>query len=163
LIVKEIYAIIPQKGGVIVKQKNWIKLKSKEREQLKGLLSKGKENSRKLTRCRILLLSDAGDGDSAIMEALQVARNTIRKLRERYITEGLKSAINERPRSGAPSKITGKQKAKITALACSNAPEGRSRWSLRLLADKAVELKMIDNISHMDVGRILKKTKLNRI
>jgi len=144
-----------------VKQKNWIKLKTKEREQLKDLLSKGKEKARKLTRCRILLLSDAGDGDSAIMKALQIARNTIRELRQRYIAEGLRSAINERPRSGAPSRINGKQKSKITALACSNAPEGRSRWSLRLLADKAVELKMVDNISHMDVGRILKKTKLN--
>ena len=140
-----------------MKQKNRIKLKAKERKHLKELLSKGKEKTRKLTRCRILLLSNAGNGDSAIMKALQIARNTIREVRQRYIAEGLESAINERPRSGAPSIFSGKQKAKITALACSNAPEGRNRWSLRLLADKAVELKMVDSISHMDVGRILKK------
>lgn len=144
-----------------MKQKNWIKLKTKERKYLKDLVSKGKEKARKLTRCRILLLSDEKNGDSAIMKALQIARNTVREVRQRYVVEDLEAAINERPRPGSPSIFSGKQKAKITALACSNAPEGRNRWSLRLLADKAVELKMVDNISHMDVGRILKKTKLN--
>ena len=144
-----------------MKQKNRITLKTKERKYLNAMVRKGKEKARKLARCRILLLSDEKNGDSAIMKALQIARNTVREVRQRYVAEDIEAAINERPRPGSPNIFSGKQKAKITALACSNAPEGRNRWSLRLLADKAVELKMVDNISHMDIGRILKKTKLN--
>jgi hypothetical protein len=70
----------------------------------------------------------------------------------------VESAIEERPRSGKPPKFSGKQQAKITALACSTPPEGRSRWTLRLLADKVVELELVDDISHKSVGEILKKT-----
>ena len=76
--------------------------------------------------------------------------------------EGLESALNEKRRPGAPRKFKGRDKAKITALACSTPPEGHSRWSLNLLADKAVELKIVDEISHISVHRILKKTNSNR-
>ncbi len=141
-----------------MKVKNPVTLKPKDRKLLKQLVSKGSEQARKITRCRILLLADEGRTDTQIIEALQVARNTVRTVRSRYLQEGLQAAINERPRTGAPKKFDGRLKAKITALACSEPPEGRSRWTLRLLADKAVELEITDSISHQTVKRILKKT-----
>lgn len=144
-----------------MKMKDRVKLKPKERKLLKQLISKGSEKARKITRCRILLLANEGKTDTQIIEALKVARNTIRTVRFRYVREGLESAINEQPRPGAPKKFTGRQKAKITAIACSEPPEGRNRWTLRLLADKVVELKMVDSISHQTVKRILKKTNLS--
>ena len=144
-----------------MKIKDKVKLKPKERKLLKQLISKGSEKARKITRCRILLLADEGKTDTQIIEALKVARNTIRTVRFRYVWEGLEKALNEQPRPGAPKKFTGRQKAKITAIACSEPPEGRNRWTLRLLADKVVELKMVDSISHQTVKRILKKTNLS--
>lgn len=144
-----------------MRQKNEIKLKKQDRIYLKDLVSKGKEKARTITRGRILLMSDEGKNDTAIIETLDIARNTARQVRQRYVEDGLDSAIHERARSGAPVKIDGRQKAKITALACSDPPEGRGRWTLRLLADKVVELNIADEISHMQVDRILKKTKSN--
>ena len=144
-----------------MKVKNQVKLRPKERRLLKQLVSTGSEKARKITRCRILLLTHAGKTDTHIIETLQVARNTVRTVRFRYAQEGLESAINEQSRSGAPKKFTGRQKAKITAIACSEPPEGRSRWTLRLIADRVVELEMADNISHQTVKRILKKTNLS--
>jgi transposase len=144
-----------------MKVKNQVKLKPKERKGLKQLISKGTEKVRKITRCRILLMAHEGKTDTYIMETLEVARNTIRTVRARYIQEGLEAAINEQPRPGAPKKFTGRQRAKITAIACSKPPEGRSRWTLRLIADKVVELEMADDISHQTVKRILKKTNLS--
>jgi len=144
-----------------MKVKNRIKLRPKERELLKQIVSKGVEKARKITRCRILLLSNEGKTDSQIMEALKIACNTVRTVRSRYIQAGLVSAIEERPRTGAPNKFSGRQKAKITAIACSNPPEGRGRWTLRLIADRVVELEMVNDISHQTVKRILKKTNLS--
>lgn len=142
-----------------MKKKYAIKLKGVEKNKLVRLISKGKERARKLTRCRILLLSHEGKSNTEISKALLVNLNTIRNVCGRYVEEGLDGSLNEKPRSGAPVIFNGKQRAKITALACSKAPEGRSQWSLRLLADKAIELGIVDFISHTDVGRILKKTK----
>ena len=138
-----------------------ITLKSKERVLLKKIVSKGEEMARTIARSRVLLMSDEGMSDTAIIEALDLARNTVRQVRHRYVNEGLDAAIHEKARSGAPMKIDGKQRAKITALACSDPPEGRARWTLRLLANRVVELDITDEISHMHVGRILKKTKSN--
>lgn len=142
--------------------RNPVKLKTKDRKALRQLISKGSEKARKLTRCRILLLADEGRTDPRIVEALQVTRNTIRTVRSRYVTQGLEAAINEQPRTGAPKKFSGRQRARITAVACSEPPEGRSRWTLRLIADRLVELEMVDSISHQTVKRILKKTTSNR-
>ena len=138
-----------------------VRLKAKARRELRKAVRRGKESARKLTRCRILLLADERKPDSAIAEALDVAMSTIFEIRRRYAQEGLEAALNERPRSGQPSKFDGKQKAKITALACSKSPKGRSRWTLRLLAEKAVELKMVESICPATVQTILKKTKLS--
>jgi putative transposase len=145
----------------MMRVKKPIRLKEEERGFLRQIISKGIEKARKLTRCRILLLADEGKSDKEIMDALKTSRNTIREVRRRYVDEGLESAINERQRSGAPEKFSGRQKAKITAIACSDPPEGRSRWTLRLIADKVVELGIVDEISYKTVERILKKTSLS--
>ena len=140
-----------------------VRLKAKARRELRKLVRRGRGSARKITRCRILLLADERKPDSAIASALDVAMSTIFEIRRRYAKEGLEAAINERPRPGQPPKFDGKQRAKITALACSKAPKGRGRWTLRLLAEKAVELKMVDNICPTTVQTILKKTKLSLI
>lgn len=141
-----------------MQKRNLVKLKPKERRLLKQLISKGSEKARKITRCRILLLAHEGKTDTQIIEALTVARNTIRTVRSRYVQEGIEAALDEQQRPGAPKKFNGAQRAKITAIACSEPPEGRGRWTLRLIADKVVELDIADSISYKTVERTLKKT-----
>lgn len=136
-----------------------IYLKTKERRQLYEIIKKGTEKARKIARCRILLLSEQDKSQLEVAEALAVSSQTVRNVCLRYLGEGLEAALNEKPRPGKPNIFDGKQKAKITALACSTPPEGRSQWSLRLLADKAVELELVDSISHSNVSLILKKMK----
>jgi transposase len=136
-----------------------VKLKAKEIKVLKSIVSKGSEKARKITRCRILLLCNDNKKKTEIASMLSINPNTVSNTCKRYIKEGLEAAINEKPRPGAPTLFDGKLKAKITALACSTPPEGRSQWSLRLLSDKAVELNLVDSISHTEIGNILKKTK----
>lgn len=136
-----------------------VKLKAKEVKTLKSIISKGIEKSRKITRCRILLLCHENKKKTTIASMLSVNPNTVSNICRRYVEEGLESAISEKPRSGAPTIFDGKLKAKITALACSTPPEGNSQWSLRLLSNKAVELLLVESISHTQIGTILKKTK----
>ena len=140
-----------------------IKLKSNEIEELEHIVTKGKSDARIITRARILLLSTKGKSPAFIVESLNVTRKTIQNIKEKYLSGGIENALNEAPRTGAPIKFNGKQRAKITSLACTTPPEGHAKWSLTLLADKVVELGIVDDISHTHVGRILKKTKLNRI
>ena len=139
-----------------------LKLRKKDQKKLKELSQRGTLKARQLNRCRILLLKAQGKSQIEIAKLLKMSQVTVHTICQRYEKEGLIGALNERPRSGKPSIFSGKQRAKITTLACSNAPEGRGQWSLRLLADKAVELKFVDSIAHTDGGRILKKTKSNR-
>ena len=136
-----------------------ITLKPKEIKTLEDIVKKGTEKSRKITRCRILLLCNYDHNRATIATMLSITSKTISNVCNRYLEEGLEAAINEKPRTGAPTIFSGKLKAEITALACSTPPEGYSQWSLRLLADKAVELSLVESISHTEVGRILKKTK----
>jgi len=139
-----------------------VRLKEDEREKLYNYLRRGKSSARSLTRARILLLADAGRSDSEIVDALETSKSTVARLRKKYCQEGLESILKEKPRSGAPPKISGRAKAKLTALACSEPPEGRSRWTLQLLADRLVELKEVDSISAMSVSRIFKKVRSSR-
>jgi transposase len=136
---------------------NHIKLNKQERKFLREIIKSGKGSARKITRSRILLLADKGKTDKEIADALDVCLTTIYYIRQRYCREGLEDAINEKPRSGQPIKITGKAMAKITAIACSKPPEGHARWSLRLLADRIVELNIVKTISYQSVRTILKK------
>jgi len=103
------------------------------------------------------LCAHEGLSDVEIVKAVGVSNPTVKRIRKTYVDEGLKAALEEAPRSGRPSIFDGTTRAKITALACSPAPQGYSQWSLRLLADKAVELKLVEGISHTEVGKILKK------
>lgn len=135
-----------------------LKLKACDLKELEHLTRSGTLKARKLNRCRILLLASQGEKRAAIARAVQVSLPTVDEILRRYKQGGLESALNERPRSGTPAIFTGRDKARITALACSTPPEGRSRWTLRLLADQAVELDIVDTISYDTVAAILKKT-----
>ena len=134
-----------------------VNLTKDDREYLNQFTKHGKAAARSQTRARILLMADEGYSNKDIAEILGTTIPRVYRTRKRYCQEGLDSAINEKPRSGAPPKIDGTLEAQVTLLACSNPPEGRSTWTLRLLADTLVELKMIDSISAMSVQRILKK------
>jgi putative transposase len=138
-----------------------VRLKERERDELKRYLRKGKSSARSLTRARILLLADERRDDEEIAEALKVSKSTVSRIRTRYCESGLDSALHEKARSGAPPKIDGRMEAKLTLLACSDPPDGRSKWTVRLLADKLVEMEVVESISHMSVQRLLKKMKLS--
>jgi len=142
-----------------------VKLSGHERQYLQKIVESGKDRARKITRCRILLLADKTKGktDEEISDALGVCLTTIFNIRRHYHKEGLERAIQEAARSGQPPRFNGKSMAKITAIACSKPPEGHARWSLRLLADQAVELDIVESISHQSVKNILKKTNLSLI
>jgi transposase len=148
------------------KHKYNVKLTSAERDKLNRLTLAGRIGVRKLNRVKILLLADeqhekGHKTDNEIAEKLAISRATVVRTRRRYREEDLAAAIEENPRSGRPPAISGETRAQITALACADAPEGFGRWTLRLLADKLVELDFVANISHSTVGGILKKTSLS--
>ena len=138
-----------------------VKLKKRAQQYLQKIVESGEEKARKITRCRVLLLADKGKTDQEISDALNVCLATIFNIRRRYSQGGLERAINEETRSGQPPKFKGKSMAKITAIACSKPPSGHARWSLRLLADRVIELDIVESISHVSVRNILKKTNLN--
>ena len=138
-----------------------VKLSEAERQALEAKTSRGEVGVRVYKRACILLLADEGLKDAEIMERVGVSRTTVSRIRQRYVSEGL-GAIAEKARPGRPSIFEGEARAKLTALACSDAPQGRGRWDLRLLADKAVELGYVETISHTKVAQILKKTNSSR-
>ena len=139
-----------------------VKLTKNEIGSLKTLLTRGATSARTITRARILDLLHRRESPSAIATTLQVTPQTVFNVRARYLRAGLDSALCDRPRAGRPIRIDGKQRAQLTALACSTPPEGRARWTLRLLADKVVELGYCDHLSHTAARQILKKTNFNR-
>jgi transposase len=104
-------------------------------------------------------MADEGYSNKDIVKVLKITRPTVNRTRKRYCQEGLDSAINDKPRSGAPPKIDGTIEAQVTLLACSKPPEGKSTWTLKLLADKLVEMEVVESISTMSIQRILKKAK----
>ena len=136
-----------------------VSLKEGEREELKRNLRKGKSSVRSQTRSRILLLADDGWDDDEVKDILKVSKSTASRIRKRYCEGGLDFALHEKARSGAPLKMNGRIEAQLTLLACSDPPEGRSKWPVRLLADRLVEMEVVDSISHMSVQRLLKKMK----
>lgn len=138
-----------------------VKLTDQERSELLELTRKGKNSVRKVKRAHVLLLSDKGKKDKEIVEALSVGRATVERTRKKFVDGGVALALNEQPRPGARPKLTERQVARLTAIACSDPPEGRGVWSMRLLADRLVELGEVESISHDTVGRVLKKTISN--
>jgi transposase len=142
-----------------------VTLTEEERQMLQEMLSRGKTAARKLTHARILLKADAAPGgpdwhDDAIAEALVVGRATIERVRKQFVEEGLEAALERRPpRRQYRCKLDGEGQAHLVALACQKPPEGRSRWTLQLLADRMVALEYVDQISYQTVRRTLKKTR----
>lgn len=138
-----------------------VDLTDEERNGLQQLLRRGAAGTRKLTRARILLKADQGLGDEAIARALDIGRTTVERTRKRFVEEHL-GALQERPRPGGRRKLTDKQAAHLIAVACTPAPEGQARWTLKLLADKVVELGFAEAIARETVRRVLKKTPSSR-
>jgi transposase len=143
------------------KKKYLVDLSAEERETLLQLVRRGKHSSRKVTRARILLLASDGSTDEQIVASLKTAFATVERTRKRFVEEGL-GCLNERPRRGQARKLTGKQEAHIIAIACSTPPTGHARWTLRLLADKVVELNFASSIARETVRQVLKKTNSSR-
>jgi transposase len=140
-----------------------IKLTDDERSSLTTILRRGTTAARVQSRARVLDLLHRQRHPEEIATTLSLSLQTVFNIKRRYRSKGLDEALYDRPRSGKPPKIDGTTRAKITALACSKAPTGHARWTLRLLADKAVELGFCESISHETVKEVLKKTGSNRI
>ena len=138
-------------------KKQHVQLTQADREYLENLIRKGQQSARAYRRALGLLELDRGQTYTDVSKTLHVCIPTLSTWAVLYREKGLK-VLEDEPRSGHPIEIDGEQRAKITALACSEPPEGYARWSLRLLADKAVELGYCEHISHTEVADILKKT-----
>ena len=143
-------------------RKEHLKLSEQEHSYLTTLTTSGQLKARQFKRAMTLLLLDEGHTLSAVSRSLKYCYPRVLALRDNYLANGL-ACLQEKPRPGRPVLLDGKAKAKITALACSTPPLGRAVWSLRLLAEKAVELDLVEAVSHNEVGRILKKMHSNRI
>jgi transposase len=139
-----------------------VDLDERERDRLEQLTTKGESGARRIRRARILLLADEDRLDKEIASFLGAAVTTVERVRKRFVEEGLEAALSERPRPGAARKLDGRQEAFLMALACSEAPEGRGRWSMRMLADRLVELEVVEEISDETVRRTLKRGTSNR-
>jgi putative transposase len=139
-----------------------VELSTDELRSLKTLLRRGTSAARVQTRARVLDLLHRGQHPQAIAATLNLSLPTIFNIKRRYLEEGFDSALQDKPRSGKPPRILGDVRARLTALACCEAPEGHARWTLRLLADRAVKLGFVDSISHNAVRQILKKTGSDR-
>jgi transposase len=146
-----------------------VTLTAEERQQLHDLIRAGKAAAKKLTHARILLKADAAEGgpawpDERIAEAVEVSTDTIGRVRQRFVEEGLEAAL-VRKKQERPSRertFDGRAEARLIALACSAPPAGRKAWTLRLLADRLVELEIVETVSHETVRRVLKKTNSSR-
>jgi transposase len=143
-------------------KKQHLKLNEADEKYLTEFISKGQVQARIVRRATALLQLNQGATIQAVAETLKVEHWTVSIWRNNYLQSGL-DFLQDKPRTGRPVEIDGEQRAKITALACSDAPEGRAKWSLRLLADKIVELEFCASVSHTQVGKILKKTNYSRI
>lgn len=135
-----------------------VDLSAVEREQLEELTRKGKHGARMLARARVLLKADEGMTDVAIAAAVNVAETTVFRVRQRFVEKGLEKTLKEEPRAKAKPKLDDKQCAHLIAIVCSEAPDGCNRWTLRMLADKVVELGFAETYSHEGIRQILKKT-----
>jgi putative transposase len=142
-----------------------VSLTAKERKALEDFVRHGKKSARAITRARALLLSDEGKKEHEVAKLLGVARGTIYNTRKKYLQKGqapILDLLQEAPRSGRPITLDSRVEAKVTMIACSTPPTGRSRWTLQLIADKLVELAVTESISHESVRRVLKKTNSSR-
>lgn len=138
-----------------------VRLTPSEIEFLRAFKSSGKRSQREYDRANILLLLDKGKLDAEIVDFLEVERTTVWRTRKRYLEEGVEKSLQEKERSGQPKKYGVKQEAEIIALACSDPPQGRARWSLELLTDKLSHQKGLKSINRETIRLILKKTNVS--
>lgn len=141
-------------------KKQHVQLSAEDKEKLTFLLSQGQLKAKVYKRATTLLELNRGKTFTAVSETVQLTKQTVSTIAKKYRADGL-SCLEDKPRSGRPIGINGQQRAKVTALACSDPPTGYGQWSLRLLAEKLVELDYVPAISHTQVGHILKKTNLS--
>lgn len=145
-----------------------VKLTAEERRQLEHLVTTGKRAAATLLHARILLKADAADGkgweNGQIAEALDINPATAHRVRQAFVEEGLEGALYRKKASRPPRDriLDGDKEARLVAIACSKPPAGQARWTMQLLADRLIELKIVETISDDTVHRTLKKTKLNR-
>ena len=145
-----------------------VTLTEEERNDLETMTRRGKTNAKKFIHARVLLLCDSGTKGPAwkvsdAADALGITNRTIEHIKQRFVEEGIEAALERKPLEKPPREVIfdGAFEARLIAIACSDVPEGHCRWTVRLLADKAVELKIAETVSHMTVQRVLKKTNLN--
>jgi transposase len=143
------------KGGPL--KKYLVELTAEERSQLIALTGRGKASARRLKRALVLLAASIGDKDEDIATRVQVSVRNIQRLRQRFVEEGLEAALSERPRPGKARLLTNRQEALLIAITCSTPPPGRAQWTMKLLADRLVELKEVEGISDETVRRTLKR------
>ncbi len=144
-----------------------VTLTNEEREELTAIVKKGKGNARRMTRARILLLadekrSDGGWKDTGIAQALSVHQRTVERVREKCVQQGIEAALNHtRPKKKRNKILDGAAEARLVQLACSEAPDGHEDWSLQMLADKLIELEIVESVSRETIRTTLKKMNLS--
>lgn len=140
-----------------------VNLNKAEWEELNRLIQNEAPRSRRVKHAKILLESDSGRSAAKIADWVGVGHSTVERVRQRYAEGGLEAALNDKPRPGGAPKLDGKQQAFVIALACSDTPTGQERWSMQMLANKLVELGVVEApVSHDTVGRVLKKMNSSR-
>ncbi len=138
-----------------------VNLSSEERDYLEQYIKKGTKKARSINRAKVLLFIDERYDNEEITRMTGVHRQGIWRIKKRYVYEGIYSVLNEKPRSGQPRKYTAKQEAEVIAMACTDSPKGRKRWSIRLLTERMKRRKDFKTINRETVRLILKKVKLN--
>lgn len=141
-----------------MKPKQPLELKAAEVARLEKFINNGSALAREIKQANVVLKLNEGWTQCRIAETFGLTQRTVVRIKQRCEVEGVEAALVDKARSGAPKKISGAEKAVIVATACSRPPEGHARWTLRLLADKVVELELVAGISHESVREILKKT-----
>jgi transposase len=142
-------------------KKHVVWLTDDQRADLEGRFA-GPLRLRERNRVQVLLRADAGDTDADIADDLGITTNTVANVRKRFAAEGLEAALTEKPRSGGPAKLDGKAEAVVIALACSPTADGRATWTARMLANKLVELQVVESVSEDTILRVLKKVTSSR-
>ena len=142
-------------------EKYLVTLTDEERAELSQLTSRGQLSARKMKRAQILLAADKGKKDETISETLGTALSTIHRIRQKFVEGGIEFALSERPRPGGQKKLDGKAEAFLVAMACSEPPAERTKWTMQLLAERMVELKVVESLSDETVRRTLQKNSLS--
>ena len=137
--------------------KHRVELSEFQRSRLNEIANRGRSPARMAKRALALLKADEGQIDDRIADALSISRRTVTRIRKRFCEEGLESALTERPRPGQKRKLDERAEAHLVAIACTDPPQGHTHWTLKLLADKMVELDLVDSIARETVRQTLKK------